>query len=157
MARHGRRRSPGEDHRQLAELFVRLGQRYPLATAVVLMVGLAIAAALWWRQQREAAQQGGRPSPPASSLPDRPPAPPGDAQVASERLPSTHLLLGNPSNATPDPADRTNYLLVKPRYALSYNDVTGTPNWVSWRMTAADLGDAPRERELEAYELAMAV
>ena len=30
--------------------------------------------------------------------------------------------------------------MVKPYFAMSYNDSTGTPNWVSWRVTAADLG-----------------
>ena len=157
MARHGRRRSPGEDHRRLAELLVRLGRQYPLVTAVVLLVGLMVGTALWWRQHSQSAEQGGRRAPPAATLPDPPPtpAPPGDAQVASERLPSSspHLLLGNPSGATTDPIDRSNYLLVKPQYALSYNDATGTPNWVSWRITAADLGDAPRTREFDPDEV----
>ncbi len=63
---------------------------------------------------------------------------------------SPHLLLGNPSGATPDPANRTNYLMLKPYFALSYNDANGTANWVSWRLTRADLGEAPRRPEFES-------
>jgi endonuclease G len=57
---------------------------------------------------------------------------------------SPHLLLGNPSRATDDGADANNYLMRKPYYALSYNNVNGSPNWVSWRLQASDLGEAPR-------------
>jgi endonuclease G, mitochondrial len=66
----------------------------------------------------------------------RRPAPPQAA--------SPHLAMGNPSRAVADPQARDNYLLVKPYYALSYNDGKGTPNWVSWRLTGTDTGDAPR-------------
>jgi endonuclease G len=59
---------------------------------------------------------------------------------------SIHLLLGNPSAATADASDRNNFLMVKPYYALSYNEQKGTPNWVSWRLTEEDLGNAPRKR-----------
>jgi endonuclease G len=66
-------------------------------------------------------------------------------------LPSTpptspNLLLGNPSGATSDPANQNNYLMVKPYFALSYNNSSGTPNWVSWRLTTSDLGTAPRKQ-----------
>jgi endonuclease G len=64
--------------------------------------------------------------------------PPGPADT------SIHLLLGNPSRATDDPADSDNFLMRKPEYALSYNNAKGTPNWVSWRVQKADLGNAPR-------------
>ncbi|MDB5312857.1 MAG: Sugar-non-specific nuclease NucA-like protein, partial [Gemmataceae bacterium] len=57
---------------------------------------------------------------------------------------SPHLLMGNPSGATPDPALPDNYLLKKPYYALSYHNAKGTPNWVSWRLQESDLGPAPR-------------
>ncbi len=52
--------------------------------------------------------------------------------------------MGNPSGAVPDPQAKDNYLLTKPYYALSYSDAKGTANWVSWRLTQVDLGDAPR-------------
>ena len=63
---------------------------------------------------------------------------------------ATNLLLGNPSHATADPADANNLLLVKPYFALSYNDSTGEPNWVSWVVSPADLGEAPRKGEFDA-------
>src|ERR1700730_5922355 len=53
-----------------------------------------------------------------------------------------HLAPGNPSNATEHDAD--NYLMAKPFFALSYNNSKGTPNWVSWHLTDADLGSAKR-------------
>ena len=55
-----------------------------------------------------------------------------------------HLLMGNPSQATADPRDRDNFLIKKPYFALSYHNSKGTPNWVSWRLTRDDLGDARR-------------
>jgi endonuclease G len=57
-----------------------------------------------------------------------------------------NLALGNPSHARPDPDDKDNYLLLKKQYALAYNNAKGTPNWVSWRLVRADLGDAPRKQ-----------
>jgi len=56
------------------------------------------------------------------------------------------LLLGNPSGASTNPADQNNFLMVKPYFVLSYNSQKGTPNWVSWHVTAAYLGDAPRKQ-----------
>ena len=67
---------------------------------------------------------------------------PGPA--ASPTLPE-HLTLGNPSGATADPAVPTNYLLLKPQYALSYHHDRGIPNWVSWHLDARWLGPAPRQ------------
>jgi endonuclease G len=60
------------------------------------------------------------------------------------RAQSPDLLMGNPSNATADPANADNFLMVKQYFALSYNNSKGTPNWVSWRLTADDIGTAPR-------------
>jgi endonuclease G len=57
-----------------------------------------------------------------------------------------HLLMGNPSGATHDPANKNNYLMKKEYYALSYNNSKGTPNWVSWRLVKSDMGEAPRKR-----------
>ncbi|MBC7880653.1 MAG: DNA/RNA non-specific endonuclease [Anaerolineae bacterium] len=55
---------------------------------------------------------------------------------------SVHLLLGNPSGATTHASNRSNYLLVKPQYALSYSDYTKIPNWVSWQLNQSWLGSA---------------
>ncbi|MEI6945554.1 DNA/RNA non-specific endonuclease [Paraflavisolibacter sp. H34] len=58
---------------------------------------------------------------------------------------SVHLTLGNPSEAVADSTIFSNYLMVKPQYALSYNRERGTPNWVSWRLDPSSLGSAPRQ------------
>ncbi len=54
---------------------------------------------------------------------------------------SPHLMLGNPSEASRDPANKDNYLLIRNSHALSYNNSRGTANWVSWKTTRYDLGD----------------
>ena len=56
-----------------------------------------------------------------------------------------HLTLGNPSGATTDPAQPTNYLLSKPQYALSYHRDRGIPNWVSWHLSTDWRGSAARQ------------
>ncbi|MBC9929543.1 DNA/RNA non-specific endonuclease [Chitinophaga qingshengii] len=55
-----------------------------------------------------------------------------------------NLLLGNPSNATTALVVPNNYLMDKGFYILSYNRDNGTPNWVSWHITADDLGSMAR-------------
>lgn len=60
-------------------------------------------------------------------------------------LEDEQMLLGNPSGATTDVRNYNNYLLMKPQYALSYNRDRGTPNWVSWHVSNAWLGNSPRQ------------
>ena len=57
---------------------------------------------------------------------------------------SIHLALGNPSDATTDPANYDNYLLINDQYALSYNRDKAIPNWVSWHLEASNLGSTER-------------
>ncbi len=52
-----------------------------------------------------------------------------------------NMALGNPSKAA---KDKDNYLMVKPQYTLSYNSSKGIPNWVSWHLSAAWMGNADR-------------
>ena len=56
-----------------------------------------------------------------------------------------HLTLGNPSGATIDPTQPTNYLLSKSQYALSYHRDRGIPNWVSWHLSTEWRGSAARQ------------
>jgi endonuclease G len=53
-----------------------------------------------------------------------------------------NLGMGNPSNATTIVTNANNYLVVKPQFALSYNNSRGTANWVSWHLSTAWLGSA---------------
>jgi endonuclease G len=64
--------------------------------------------------------------------------------LAQPQATSIHIALGNPSNATSSTSNTANYLMVKDQYALSYNRGERIPNWVSWHVDAADLGDEPR-------------
>jgi endonuclease G len=74
-------------------------------------------------------------------------APTGGGQPAASRPApvSPHVAPGNPSDATSDAGNRNNYLLVKPQYVLSYNNDAGGPNWVSWRLQSADIGNVERQ------------
>jgi len=55
-----------------------------------------------------------------------------------------YLTMGNPSGAVTNVSQANNYLLVKPEYAMSYNNSRGSCNWVSWRVGITDLGSVPR-------------
>lgn len=65
--------------------------------------------------------------------------------VNDARDPQTHLVMGNPSNATVDINNPLNYLLLKNEYVVGYNRDRGTPNWVSWHLDSSWLGTAPRQ------------
>ncbi len=60
------------------------------------------------------------------------------------------LIMGNPSNATKEATNKSNYLMEKRYYALSYNDQKGIPNWVSWHLSSEYLGDAPRKPSFDS-------
>lgn len=63
---------------------------------------------------------------------------------------SVHLTMGNPSNATTNVNLPTNYLMEKPRYAMSYHRDNGRPNWVSWHLDTTWLGSTPRQDDFRA-------
>lgn len=68
--------------------------------------------------------------------------------VRSQDTPTSwHLMLGNPSGATSNPTDANNYLMVKPQYALSYNNSKRIPNWVSWQLNRSWLGSVRRQND----------
>ncbi|MET4104734.1 DNA/RNA non-specific endonuclease [Hymenobacter sp. UYP22] len=79
-----------------------------------------------------------------STSSDPAPAPPVPPTLPPVALPE-HLTLGNPSGATADEQQPTNFLLLKPQYALSYHRDRGIPNWVSWHLTQAHRGSAARQ------------
>lgn len=62
----------------------------------------------------------------------------------------SNLLMGNPSDAVNSVVFTTNYLMDKTYYTSSYNSVRGTPNWVSWHLTASDIGSAGRQDDFRA-------
>jgi len=81
---------------------------------------------------------------------------PTKPEVTDELAPSKrsdHLVMGNPSKAKADPAEKNNYLLEKDQYALSYNNSKGTPNWASWRLCKGDMGTTPRKDAFHPEEL----
>ncbi|MFD2784048.1 DNA/RNA non-specific endonuclease [Hymenobacter rubripertinctus] len=87
----------------------------------------------------------------AGSAPDFPaqtplPSPsPRTAGVPAGSQQDANLALGNPSGATASLSTPNNYLLTRPQYAVGYNARRGTPTWVSWHLSAAWLGAAPRQ------------
>ena len=65
--------------------------------------------------------------------------------------PAEHLVMGNPSGAVTDVNIPLNYLMMKPQYALSYNNETGTPNWTSWHLDGNwTTGAAPRQDDFRS-------
>lgn len=58
-----------------------------------------------------------------------------------------HITMGNPSGATNDVNNPTNYLMLKSQYAESYHRDRGIPNWVSWHLDPTWLGSAPRQND----------
>jgi endonuclease G len=64
--------------------------------------------------------------------------------LSPEEAKKIYLAAGNPSNAG---AGSDNFLIVNSAFAASYNERKGTPNWVSWRLTKDDLGEAARQND----------
>ena len=54
------------------------------------------------------------------------------------------MQLGNPSGATTNAGNSTNYLILRPVEALGYNTNFGEPMWASWNLTSADVGSVAR-------------
>ena len=89
----------------------------------------------------------------ASCSRDEPVAPspqPAAAVVAQDATRDSHLAMGNPSGATTDANNPTNYLLSKTQYAASYHRDKGKPNWVSWHLSSAWVGSTARQDNFAA-------
>lgn len=54
------------------------------------------------------------------------------------------MQLGNPSSATANTNNHSHYLVQRPVHAFDFNDSNGVPNWVSWDLTAGDIGSSGR-------------
>ncbi|MDJ0363893.1 DNA/RNA non-specific endonuclease [Hymenobacter sp. H14-R3] len=73
-------------------------------------------------------------------------APSAGSQLAG--IDNDNLLLGNPSGATSDPSNNTNYLLTRPQFATGYNAQRGIPIWTSWHVGRTDITkNAPRQND----------
>jgi hypothetical protein len=56
-----------------------------------------------------------------------------------------NVRFGMPAPAARDVGSREAYPLARDQYVLSYNAKTLNPNWVSWRLVKADIGNVPRQ------------
>jgi endonuclease G len=108
---------------------------------VALAAAIVVSAMLSSCRQRTSTGPGLERVPPPAGAPIRSPEAP--ATVAPTRE-DAQMLLGNPDGATKNAANREHYLMTRPEYALSYNDELRFPNWVSWRLTADDVGSVER-------------
>ena len=56
----------------------------------------------------------------------------------------SQMLLGNPDRASYSDRTPEHFLIQRSQYALSYNNTLHIPNWVSWHLNAADIGQTAR-------------
>lgn len=75
------------------------------------------------------------------STPDTTPAP-VNPTVAGD---NDHILLGNPTNATSNAANGTNYFKDNVYYKIAYSNSRGIPVWVSWHLESSDIGSTARQ------------
>jgi len=62
----------------------------------------------------------------------------------------SNIAMGNPSGATTNASNYTNYLLTKTQYSMSYHRDKGKPNWVSWHLSSAWVGSTSRQDNFSA-------
>jgi len=73
-----------------------------------------------------------------------------EQQIVNHNHDDDNLLPGNPSAATPSVSSTDNYLIDHYYYTESYNKKKTAPNWVSWHISAKDLGSAKRNNDFRA-------
>ena len=64
------------------------------------------------------------------------------------KLAGEHLGLGMPTDA--GRSNHEDFLVVRNQYVLSYSKSKKVPNWVSWKLTAGDIGGAGRHKKFRA-------
>ncbi len=95
-----------------------------IAIAVLFVIGIAVGLFESWRSRN----------------PGPAPAPREPGQTLADR----NVRFGAP---TPEPKDH--HLIERPQFVLSYSDTKKGPNWVSWNLTKADIGNAKRQTSFE--------
>jgi DNA/RNA endonuclease G (NUC1) len=71
--------------------------------------------------------------------------------TAIARDPAEHMVMGNPSGAVTNETVPLNYLMMKPQYALSYNNDKGHSNWTSWHLDSTwTTGVADRQNDFRS-------
>jgi endonuclease G len=93
-----------------------------IAIAALFVVGVAVGLFQSWRNRPAPAE----PREPGQTLADR------------------NVRFGAP---TPEPKDH--YPIERSQFVLSYSDTKKGPNWVSWNLTKADIGNAKRQSSFE--------
>ncbi len=117
-----------------------IGGLIALAIVILLIIGCVWLVKKGWQSvtnttettQPTTAPQGQNPNAPVTNV---------------EEAQRIYLAFGNPSNATGSTSNADNYLMVNNAYALSYNNSRGSANWVSWRISASDFGQAERQND----------
>lgn len=69
---------------------------------------------------------------------------PGPTSPPGQQLANRNVRFGYPGPASADPAYRDAFLIERSQYVLCYNEPRRIPNWVSWQLTAADIGNTDR-------------
>lgn len=140
--RRSTRQGPADfDYRPLVNAFQRLDRRMQ----VVVLIGVAILGIIAFFYYRSLPPH----EPPQTQRDDAGGPPPAVYPIAMS--PESHVLLGIPDGAVADANVRDRYLMLKPFYAVSYNEPAGVPNWVSWRLTRYDaMGNAERKQSFDA-------
>lgn len=134
------RRIAAAEHKKFMNRKALVGGLIALAIIVLLIVACVWIGKKIWQTATDKTDA------PATTQPDAPRAPSAPINNV-EQAQKIYLALGNPSNATQNTSNADNYLMVNNAYALSYNNSRGSANWVAWRISQSDFGEAERQND----------